>query len=230
MTTPEDIPPEIGALFAKYKTKQIKPKDETKLLSWIIKMKQVPGFTLKSIVISAFGYIKADYDRLVKALSRMEARLEANVDLKLKELESDALAKFIEETWNEVKSIATGTVIKWRDAAIEHGYFDKDKEHIRMKDFIEDACDFYVEKRDMIAQVESRVRDLEAVATMFAQISKPNVLRIVALRSYMEFVNIVTQLAAKGIPVPESIIIEVKNTVDTVILSTYPQEKEMPAS
>jgi len=230
MTTPEDIPPEIGALFAKYKTKQIKPKDETKLLSWIIKMKAVPGFTLKSIVISAFGYNKADYDRLVKALSRMEARLEANVDLKLKELEADALAKWIEETWNEVKSIATGTLIKWRDAAIEHGYFDKEKEKMRMKDFIEDACTFYIEKRDMIAQVESRVRDLEAVATMFAELSKPNVLRIVALRSYMEFVNIVTQLAARGIPVPQSIIIEVKNTVDTVILSTYPQEKEMPAS
>lgn len=230
MASPEDIPPEIGALFAKFKRKQIKPKEETNLLQWIIKMKQIPGFSLKTIVMPGFDFNRTDYDRLAKAVTRMEQRLETNVDLKLKELEADALAKFIEETWNDVKSIATGTLIKWRDAAIEHGYFDKEKEKIRMKDFIEDACTFYVEKRDMIAQVESRVRDLEAVATMFAELSKPNVLRIVALRSYMDFVNIITQLAARGIPVPQSIIIEVKNTVDSVILSTYPQEKEIPAS
>ena len=86
-----------------------------------------------------------------------------------------------------------------------------------MKDFLEDACNFYIEKRDLIETIEDRVRDLEAACATFAEFSKPQVLRIIALRSYMEFITQVTRLTAHGIAVPESIVEEVRATTDRVI-------------
>jgi hypothetical protein len=89
-----------------------------------------------------------------------------------------------------------------------------------MKDFLEDACNFYINKRDMVETLEAKIKDLKAACATFAEMSKPQVLRITALRSYMEFMTQVTLLDAQGIPVPESIIEEVRATTDRVIRSS----------
>ena len=228
MSSPEEVPADIGALFKKFRDKDINPKEQTKLLQWIMGVMDDPGFKLRSLTMTGFAFTKRDHDRLQRALNRLQKTLEVSASTKLKELEADAFAKFIEETWEEAKNIATDTVVRWRDKAIEYGFFDKEAGKVKMKEFIEVSCNFFVEKRDMIETVEERVRDLEATASMFAEISKPQVLRIIALRLYMDFVNKVTHLAAIGIPVPESVIIDVKNEVNRVMLSTFRTSKEAP--
>ena len=228
MATVEDVPPDIGALFEKYRDKKTKAKESTKLARWIIEMQKVPGFNLKLLVMDGYNYTVTDWNRLKQMLSRLKKRLGVSAKDVLKEHEAADFARFIEDLWNEAKKIATDTLMRWHSRAIEYGYFDEEKGSVRMKDFIEDACNFYIEKREALETIEERVGDLQATCAMFAELSKPNVLRIVALRSYMEFVSGITLLAARGIPVPESIIMEVKNTVNKVILSTYQPVREIP--
>lgn len=227
MATVEDIPPDIAALFVNYRDKKVKAKEATKLGRWIVGMQKVPGFNLKLLIMDGYDYTVTDWNRLKQMLSRLKKKLGVAAKDLLKEHEAADFAHFLENLWNEAKKIATDTLMRWHNRAIEYGYFDEDKGSVRMKDFVEDACNFYVEKRDMLDTIEERVNDLQATCAMFAELSKPNVLRVVALRSYLEFVNQVTYLAARGIPVPESIILEVKDTVNRVILSTYQPVKEM---
>jgi hypothetical protein len=146
----------------------------------------------------------------------------------LKKLEASDFARFVEDMWSEVLNIGKSTVMKFVERAKEYGYFDEEKGRVRMKDFVEDACNFYIENKELIETVEDKVKDLEATCATFAEISKPQVLRIIALRLYMEFVNQLTLLAAHGIPIPESIIVEVKDTVNNVISSTHQQLREAP--
>lgn len=228
MVEPEEVPPDIGALFKKFKDRDINAKERTKLLQWIIIMMKEPGFSLRTLTMTGYAYTKRDHDTLQRAVNRLQETLRVTAETKVKELEADAFAKFIEDTWEEARNIATDTVMSWRNKAIEYGFFDKDTQKVKMKEFIETACDFFVEKSEMVERIEERVRDLEAVAALFAELSKPNVLRIVTLRAYMEFVNKVTRLAAMGIPVPESVIIDVKNEVNRVMLSTFRVERETP--
>ena len=131
--------------------------------------------------------------------------------------------------WKEAKSIATDTLQRWYRRANEFGYFDKKNETVRMKEFVEDACNFFVENKETVAQKDEEILNLKAAVATFAEISKPNVLRINALDSYIEFTSLCTLLAARGIPVPEAIIMEVKNTVNRVILSTHPIERGIAA-
>jgi len=224
---PEEVPADIGALFKKFKDQDIKPKERTKLLHWIIEMMKEKDFSLRSLTMTGYGYTRTDHDRLQRAVNRLQKTLSITATSKMKELESDSFSKFIEETWEEAKNIATDTVMTWRTKAIEYGFFDKENQKVKMKDFIETACDFYVKNVEALEGIEERIRDIEAIAALFAELSKPNVLRIIALRSYMEFVNHITRLAAMGIPVPDSVIIDVKNEVEKVMLSTYKVEKEV---
>jgi len=228
MSEPGEVPPDIGALFKKFKDRDINEKERSELLRWIIEMMKEPGFSLRTLTMTGYGYSKTEHDTLQRAVNRLQRTLSVTAKSKVRELESDAFTEFIEKTWEEARNIATETVVKWRDKAIEYGFFDQEKQTVKMKEFIETSCNFYVDKREMIEGIEERIRDLEAIAALFAELSKPNVIRIVALRSYMGFVNIVTQLAARGIPVPESIIIDVRNEVDKVMFSTLRSEKEVP--
>jgi len=219
MATPSSLPPEIHDLFIKYKAKKIAAKEVMELCSWIIGMEKVPGFNYKQLVMDGFDFNIREYNRLTKAVERAKKKMTVSARTELKTHEAAAFATFIENLWNEAKNIGQDTVMRWRSRAIEYGYFDENKQAVRMRDFLEDACNFYVEKRDLLETVEEQIRDLEATCAMFAELSKPQVLRIVALRSYMEFINVVTQLAAIGVPVPQSIIDEVRITTDNVIRS-----------
>lgn len=220
MATPSSLPHVIHELFVKYKNKAIDAKESMELCSWIIGMEKVPGFNYKQLSMDGFDFNIRDYNRLTKAVERAKKKMTVSASTELKIHEAAGFATFIENLWNEAKNIGQDTVVRWRSRAIEYGYFDENKQAVRMRDFIEDACNFYVEKRDLLETVEEQIRDLEATCAMFAEMSKPQVLRIVALRSYMEFVNIITQLAAIGIQVPQSIIDEVRITTDQVIRST----------
>lgn len=228
MASPESIPSNITALFEKFRDKKVKAKEATELARWIISMQKVPSFNLKSLVMDGYEYTTTDWNRLKQTISRLKKRLEISAKDAIKEHEVADFAVFIENLWKEAKSIATDTVMQWRNRAIEYGYFDKEKEKVLMKNFIEDACNFFVEYKDLLETIEDRIKDTEAACAMFAELSKPQVLRIVALRSYMQFINQITILAARGIPTPESIILEVKNTVNDVILSTHQPGKEIP--
>jgi len=226
MSTPADVPDEIDAIFKRYKEYRATRPETEKLCTWIINMSDVPGFNYKQLCTAGYGYTLRDYNRLKKAVQRIKKKLQPSAATTLKKLEAGDFAKFIEDLWKEAKSIATGTVMKWAERAKEIGYFDEKEGKVRMKDFIEDACNFYLEKKELLDTIEERLKDLEATCAMFAELSKPQVLRILALRSYMEFMSQITFLAARGIPVPESIIIEVKDTVNTIIAGTYRPLKE----
>jgi len=232
MASPEDVPPDINALLIRFRGKKITKQETMKLGRWIINMKKVPSFKLKPFVEAEYDYTRTDYERLKRMANRLEKKLEISAVDTLKKLESDAFARFIEDTWNEAKSIATDTVMRWRNRAIEYGYFDEEKEKVRMKDFLEDACNFYIDNRDRVETLEAKNKDLEAACATFAEFSKPQVLRIIALHSYMKFITQVTRLAARGIPVPESIIEEVRATTDRVIHSAaLPiKQKKLPKS
>lgn len=219
MASPEDVPSDINALLVRFRGKKVTAQESMKLGRWIINMKKVPSFKLKPLVEAGYDYTRTDYERLKRMANRLEKKLEISAVDTLKKLEADAFARFIEDTWNEAKSIATDTVMRWRNRAIEYGYFDEEKEKVRMKDFLEDACNFYIDKRDMVETLEARIKDLKAACATFAEFSKPQVLRITALHSYMKFMTQVTRLAAQGIPVPEAIIEEVRTTINRVIRS-----------
>ncbi len=162
-----------------------------------------------------------------RKVRKLEKKLEQSARIILKERSADDFASFVEELWDSAKTIGTETVMKWMNRATELGYYDEDTKKVKMKEFVEDACNFYMNKRDMLETIEDQLRDLQATCAMFAELSKPQVLRIIALRSYMDFIGKCTQLAARGIPVPESIILEVKGTVNNVILSTYEQARNV---
>jgi hypothetical protein len=226
MATPDQVPEEIAELFEKFRNYQTTEAETMQLTSWIVSMLDVPGFNYKHLCMDGFGYNIRDYNRLKKAVERAKKKLSVTAETQLKKLEASDFARFIEDLWSEVSNIGKSTVMKFVERAKEMGYFDEEKGRVRMKDFVEDACNFYIENKDLIETVEERVKDVEAVARVFAEIAKPNILRIIALREYTRFITEVTRLAALGIPVPESIILEVKETINKVITSTYPALKE----
>lgn len=229
MASSETIPPEIADLFVKNKEKKLKKEGRSKLAYWIIDMKKSPDFNLKRLVIDSFGYSNQDYNTLLVKVSRFEKKLTVTAKDQLKQLEGDAFSIFLTDIWKEAKSIATDTLQRWYRRANEFGYFDKKNETVRMKEFVEDACNFFVENKETVAQKDEEILNLKAAVATFAEISKPSVQRINALDSYIEFTSLCTLLAARGIPVPEAIIMEVKNTVNRVILSTHPIERGIAA-
>lgn len=225
MASSETIPPEIAAILVKSKEKKLTKKQKTKLVYWIIEMRKSSDFNLKRLVIDSFGYSEQDYNTLWVTLDRFEKGLTVSAKEKLKQLEADAFSNFISDIWTEAKGIATDTLQRWYRRAVEFGYFDQKTQSVRMKEFVEDACNFYVENKEIVGSYEEEILNLKAAVSTFAEISKPNVLRIMALHSYMEFTTLCTLLATRGIPVPEAIIIEVRDTVNRVILSTHPAMK-----
>ncbi len=226
MSSVQQVPDDIQALLRKAKEKTCKDKEFLRLAEWIIGMKKVPGFNLMKLVQGEFEYSRSNYDYLQKRVRRIEVKMGQSAKMILKDHESDDFAKYVEELWTEAKTIGTETVMNWMQRATELGYYDEATKKVKMKQFVEDACNFFMEKRDMLETIEDQIRDLQATAATFAELSKPQVLRIIALRSYMEFIALVTNLAARGIPVPESIILEVKGTVNNVILSTYQETRK----
>ena len=222
MATVEQLPDEIATLITKNKAKSIKAKGQKKLIQWIIDMKKTVGWSLRSLLKKDFDYSETEYNSLANKVRRFEKSLAVSAEDRLKNLEGDAFGTFIENLWSEAKSIATDTLQRWYRRAIEFGYFDKDAETVRMKEFVEDACNFYVENKEIVGSYEVEILNLKAAVATFAEMSKPSVLRIMALHSYIEFTSLCTLLAVRGIPVPEAIIMEVRETVNRVILSTHP--------
>ncbi|MQY62074.1 hypothetical protein GH146_02140 [archaeon] len=180
------------------------------------------GWNLRSLLKKDFDYSETEYNSLANKVRRFEKSLSVSAEDRLKNLEGDAFGTFIENLWSEAKGIATDTLQRWYRRAIEFGYFDKDTETVRMKEFVEDACNFYVENKEIVGSYENEILNLKAAVATFAEMSKPSVLRIMALHSYIEFTSLCTLLAVRGIPVPEAIIMEVRDTVNRVILSTHP--------
>ncbi|MBA7673038.1 hypothetical protein ES703_81226 [subsurface metagenome] len=221
MSSKDQIPDDIKTLFVKAKDKTCRDKEFLRLAEFIISMKKVPGFNLMRLVMDDFEYTRTNYDYLQRKVRKLEMKLGQSAKTLLQDAASDDFARFVEDLWNSAKTIGTETVMKWMNRATELGYYDEDTKKVKMKEFVEDACNFYMNKRDMLETIEDQLRDLQATCAMFAELSKPQVLRIIALRSYMDFIGKVTQLAARGVPVPESIILEVKGTVNNVIMSTY---------
>lgn len=226
MASPEEIPEEIQVLFEKCRDKKISAKGRAKLERWIVGMQKVPGFDLKHICIDDFDYTSTDYNRLRKRVQRLKKKLTTSAKEVLREAEADDFVKWVEGAWEQVKTIGKDMVMGWTERASELGYYDEDSGEVRIKEFLVDACTFFVEKRQMIETVEERVKDVEAACQMFAELSKPQVVRIIALREYMDFVQIVTFLAARGIPVPTSVIDEVRSTVDAVMRGAIMRREE----
>jgi len=227
MSELEEIPKDVQEFFIKYNAGTIKDEERQKLYKWIVdKKKEDKTFELRTFVRENFAYDEIIYRRLEKAVQRFGKTTEITATKKLKELEAGDFADFIENMWNNAKGIATSVVIGWTERAKEYGYYDKDSGEIRMKDFIEDACNFYIDYKDQIDAMTDQLRDAEAAANLFAEMAKPNTIRIAALRSYTAFVTKVLELAARGIPVPESVIEDVKETVNQVIYTaTLPKEE-----
>ena len=226
MTTQESIPPEITALLNKYSAKTIKKPETTTLLKWIIEMMKVAGFELKTLLTDEYGYDDKEYKRLQKAINRFKKTLEQTATQKLAELQAGDFSRYIEDMWEDAKNIGTTAVMTWRSRAIEYGYYNEETDTVRMRDFIMDACNFYTQNRERIYLLEEENKDISAAAQVFAEMAKPNMLRITALRIYTQFCSHAMTLAIAGIPVPDSIIQDVRLTVDKAILSsTIPQER-----
>lgn len=227
MATIEAIPDDITKLIEKNKDKSIKAEDRKKLIQWIIGMKKIEGWSLRSLLKKDFDYSETEYNTLANKVRRFEKKLKAAAAEQLKELEKEDFSKFLENLWGEANKIAKKTLMRWYNTAVEYGYYDEETETVRVHKFLEAACNFFVEKSELVRGYESQILDLEATASMFADLSKPNVLRLIAFQSYVEFTSRCVILAAKGIPVPEAIIAEVRNTVNNIIFSTHPAIKEM---
>jgi len=184
-----------------------------------MEMQKVPGWELKILVQDGYGYDNKAYEKIKRAVARFKKTMEQTATQKLKELQAGDFAQFIENMWNEAKQIATTIVMTWRERAVEYGYYDEETETVLMKDFILDACNFYVDNRDRIILLEEEMLDTRAAAQVFADMARPNILRINALRIYTQFCAHAMALAAAGIPVPDSIIQDVRKTVDSAILT-----------
>jgi len=218
-TSPEEIPEDVKELFDKYLKKEAEKDDQDKLFRWILGMQKDPKFNLLSLVMEGYGWEKRDYNRLEQALRTAKKRLEMSAASKLKELEQGDFASFIEKLWSEAKTIATETIMTWFERAREYGYYDAETGRVRMKEFIEDSCNFYIQNKENLEILMEQVNDSEAAAKLFADVAKPNFLRLTALRLYTQFMSQVIALGARGIPVPESIIMDVKETTNQIILS-----------
>lgn len=223
MTSPEEVPEDMQGLIEQYRAGKISDPDELKLLRWFNGMMKVPGFNLRDLLMAGFGFNDREYNRIQKAMVRFRKRLETSAGDVLKELGAEDFTKFIEDTYKEMRSIATTVLMTWREKAIEYGFYTEETGVVDMKGFLTQACNFYIENKDYLETVDERMKDLEAAGHVWAKLAEPNIVRITALKMYTTFITQVMRMAAFGIPVPEAIVQEVKLAVNNAILSTYPQ-------
>jgi len=222
MSDPDLVPPEIAELLIKFRDKKISKIEEAQLYRWIMGMKNVPGFNLHELTTAGFGFSENDYRRLTGYMTRYRKKVKVKAEDELRRLENQDFARFIETMWNEVKTIATDVVMGWAEKAKNMGYYDPEQGKTDMKRFIEDAINFYVENKDRIEEYEERLRDVEAAGQLAFKLADPNIAKIYVVNAYTRFCSEVLKLAALGIPVPESIILDVKETVNRAITSLKP--------
>jgi len=219
MTSPEQLPEDVSDLFIKYRDQKASKEEQIKLFKWIDSMRKVPGFNLKDLVEAGFGYAAKDYTRLRTALTRFRKMMKVTARDELRRLENQDFATFIENMWNEAKTIATEVVMAWREKALNMGYFDEETGKVKMKAFIMDAVNFYIENKDRLEELQEQMRDIEAAGRLAFRLADPNIAKIYVINAYTRFCAEVLKLAAMGIPVPESVILDVKETVNQTLLS-----------
>jgi len=222
MTSPEHLPEDVADLFIKFRDKKASKEEQIKLFRWINSMQRVPGFNLKDLVQAGFGYASKDYTRLKVNLSRFRKTMRVTAKDELRRLENQDFATFIENMWNEAKTIATEVVMAWREKALNMGYFDEESGKVKMKDFIMDAVNFYIENKDRLEELQEQMRDIEAAGRLAFRLADPNIAKIYVINAYTRFCAEVLKLASLGIPVPESVILDVKETVNQALLSLKP--------
>lgn len=140
MSSAEEVPEDIKALFIKAREKTARDKEFLRLAEWIMNMKKVPGFNLMRLVQDGFDYTRTNYDYLQRKVRKLEKKLAQSAEVILKERAADDFARFVEGLWDSAKTIGTETVMKWMQRATELGYYDEDTKKVKMKEFVEDAC------------------------------------------------------------------------------------------
>jgi hypothetical protein len=226
MTTPEEVPADIGDIILKFRNYQATEAETEKLCQWVHEMRDKPGFNPRALLMVHYGYDTRAYNRFKKAYDRYREKVEAEAKVKLRRLEAEDFSKFVEDIWKDVINTGKRLVKEHYNDAVEMGYYDEKTGNVDMVKFFDDAANFFKENRDVLETVEERIKDIEAAAKVFAEMAKPNILRIMALRAYISFITEAMRLAALGIPVPESIIIDVKETINRLLYSTQPPLKE----
>ena len=213
-----EIPKEISEMILRFRAGTLKRPEKMKLFKWFHEMSKVPSFGMKDI-LREHGYTEKEISRFKMALSRYRKTMTVTARDELKRLENEDFATFIETVWNEAKTIATDVVMAWREKAINMGYYDPDNNTVRMKDFIVDAVNFYIQYKDRVEELEEELEDTKAAGKLAFRLAEPNIAKIYVINSYTRFCAEVLKLASLGIPVPESVILDVKETVNRVISS-----------
>jgi len=223
-----EVPEDLRVLFELEKQKRTSSEDRVPLFEFLDKCyAEDPTFNAAKFLRENFNYTATDYNRLMIAYKRWK---EAGRSLKKKpeviigEKETKDYADFLDKMWREARNISLDIVMGWIGKAKEMGYYNEEKQKVDMKKFIEDAVTFYIQYKYSIETLEERYRDLEALARTLARLLEPQTYRIIALKLYTEFVTEVMKLEARGIPVPEEFILDVRRMVTSFLRTTAPPE------
>jgi len=220
------IPDDIEVIIARELQRKASPEDRNRFFEWLTDVyRSHPDFNLSNFLRKR-GFSHSDYTRVWRAYKRYTSKIHAPTGA-IYRTALDDFANFAKKMWEEARDISLDILMGWSDKAKEMGYYNPEKKKIDMKRFIEDAVTFYIQYKYTIEDFEERYRDLEAYARMLQELLKPQIYRVIALRLYISFVNSMMVLQAKGLPVPEEYLLEVRNIVNKFLMSTAPQVQKI---
>lgn len=220
-----EVPEDLRVLFELEKQRRTSKEDRVQLFKFLDKCyAEDPTFNAAKFLRENFDYTATDYNRLMVAYKRWKEAggLKKKPEAILSEKESKDYAEFLDKMWREARDISLDIVMGWVGKAKEMGYYNEKEQKVDMKKFIEDAVTFYIQYKYSIEYMEERYRDLEALAKTFMHLLEPQTYRIIALKLYVDFITEVMKLEARGIPVPEELVLEVRNMVDSFLRTTAP--------
>ncbi|GAI65791.1 unnamed protein product [marine sediment metagenome] len=152
---------------------------------------------------------QAAYARLIKLLGRGPKLREVPApERALTRQVSQDYSKFLKGLWEETRQVGQDVAMRWMQTAAELGFWDDENDRPRFREFVSAAINFFVENRLKVPELKEEVARLDAVAYTLAQLSKPEVVRLMVHQSYLRFLMDIVALEAGGVKVPEDLILE----------------------
>lgn len=145
------VPENIDKLLKKEKRKQISKEERKELFGYLENVEDIRGL----VTGDPYNFSERDYARMMKSKVRHGSRQKAGKALKdpagvLRAKESEDFDAFITDFWAQARDIGTNIIQKYAMRASELGYYDEDLEMIDMRDFTEDAMEFFVNQRPKV--------------------------------------------------------------------------------
>ncbi|GAI91149.1 unnamed protein product, partial [marine sediment metagenome] len=152
------------------------------------------------------------YSRLLKLLGRGSKPREVPApERALTRQVSQDYSKFLKGLWEETRQVGQDVAMRWMQTCSELGFWSDENDRPRFREFVSAAINFFVENRLKVPELKEEVARLDAVAYTLAQLSRPEVTRLMIHQAYLNFLLTLTELMAHGVSVPEDIIAEAQS-------------------